>query len=496
MMQKMSSGSYKKIYCLLIIAMVIVSMIPLVAISRYDCPSADDYNYAITTVKAWNMTHSLGAVLKAAVQTSVEYWHTWQGLYASAFLLSLQPAIFGGRWYALTGIIMLVLIVGSTVFFSTYLLKRLLKRDALEGMTLGLVMSFLIIQYMPSCVEGLYWFNGAVNYGFFFAVLLIYICLLLELQRELSMLKEMLLFCVGLLLVFLLEGGNHVTAFMGVVSGAVATIVFRRRNKRKIIENISLFFASLFFLLFNICSPGTAVRAAALEKNMEVKLGVLRTIIRSMWESLRNIGDWFGFKEVVLLILVLPILLEVTAYIRKELNFKFRYPLAVITASTAWLALMYCPPFYAMGGCGADRLIDIVYYFFIILLFIDATYIIGWMQNFISEEFTMKIQVSNWRFLQTAAILSFALFFSSVMDTWAFEAVMELYSGQAKAYSEQYFEREAVLIDSAGKNVAVSGFSEKPKMLFFDDITENAKVWKNQGVSDYYDLKSIVIQEE
>lgn len=494
-MQKMSSGSYKKIYYLLIIAIVVVSMIPLVAISRYDCPSADDYNYAITTVKAWNTTHSVAEVLKAAVQTSVEFWNTWQGLYVSAFLLSLQPAIFGGKWYALTGIIMLMLIVGSTVFFSSYLLKRLFKRDILEGMTIGFVMSFLMVQYMPSCVEGLYWFNGAVNYGFFYAVLLIYICLFIELQREHSGIKEALLFLACLLGAFLLEGGNHVTAFMGVVFAAVISLALWRRNKRKTIENISLFFIALGLLFFNICSPGTAIRAAAIEENGKTQLGVLLAVFRAMWEGLRNVEDWFGFKEIALLILLLPILLDIIAYIRKEMNFKFRYPLAVITASVAWLALMYCPPFYALGGCGPDRLRNVVYYCFIILLFIDAIYIIGWLQNIIPEEFVTKIQLSNWKYIQTAAILSFALFFSSATYTWAFQGIMELYRGKAKTYSEEFLQREAMMLDSAGEDVTVLSFSTQPELLFFDDLTEDADDWRNTGVSDYYGLKSIVLQQ-
>lgn len=494
-MYKISSKSYQKIYYIMIIAVVMISFIPLIAISFYDCPSADDFDYAITTVKTWNMTHSIVEVLKAAVQTSVKFWNTWQGLYVSAFLLSLQPAIFGGKWYALTGIIMLGLIIGSTVFFSSYILKRLLKRSALESITIGMVMSFLMIQYMPSGVEGLYWFNGAINYGFFFAVLLIHICLLIELQREHSGIKEAILFLAGILGAFLLEGGNHVTALMGVVCAAAAAVIFSRKNKRKTIENISLFCISLGFLFLNISSPGTAVRAAAVEMNLEEKLGVLQTIFRAMWESLRNVEDWFGFKEIALLVLVLPILTDVTAYIRKELKFKFRYPLAVITVSVAWLAVMYCPPFYALGVCGPDRLLNIVYYCFIILLFINAAYIIGWLQNFISEESIIKIQISNWKFVQTVAILSFALFFSSVKNTWAFEALKEIYHGEAKAYSEQYFEREAMLLDSAGEDVTVLSFRVKPKLLFFDDITDNTDDWRNEGISNYYGLKSIVLEE-
>lgn len=158
---------YKKLYYVLMIAVILVSFIPLLVIGVHNRPSADDFNYAIDTFKVWNQTHSIFATIEAAVQTSVRFLHTWQGLYASAFLLALQPAIFGSKWYAMTGVIMMFLSAGSAVFFSCYVLKRLFKRTWLEGTTLGLVMTFLMIQYMPFCVEGIYWFNGAVNYVFF-----------------------------------------------------------------------------------------------------------------------------------------------------------------------------------------------------------------------------------------------------------------------------------------------------------------------------------------
>lgn len=490
----MINKKYRNLYYMLIIAVALISYIPLIVIGIYDRPSADDFNYSITTFSVWNETYSIAALLKSAIQTSVRFWNKWQGLYSSAFLLSLQPAIFGTKYYALTGILMIFLIAGSTVFFANYIMKRLFNRTLLESTTIGLMMSFLMVQYMPSCIEGLYWFNGAVNYGFFYAVLLIFICLLIELQRTNSMGKEVSIFILSLLVVFVLEGGNHVTALMGTVSTAVIAVVFCRRNKRKTIENIALFMTSMGFLALNLSSPGTTARAVALGDETIGKMNVFWAAFRAMWESIRNIGDWFGFKEVVLLILVLPILIELTQYIRKTYDFRFQYPLVVIIVSVAWLSIMYCPPFYALGGCGADRLINIVYYCYVILLFVDMTYLIGWLQNIIPEEYLFKLSVSNKMFLSTIVILSFALFLSSVLDTWAFEAVNELYNREAQIYAEEFDEREMLIFNSKEKEIKVSEFSVKPQILFFDDITNNKNDWRNKGVSDYYGLESIVLK--
>ena len=36
------------------------------------------------------------------------FYETWQGTYSSAFLMSLQPGIFGERYYSLTPVILVL----------------------------------------------------------------------------------------------------------------------------------------------------------------------------------------------------------------------------------------------------------------------------------------------------------------------------------------------------------------------------------------------------
>ena len=52
-------------------------------------------------------------MIKEAFATSAEFYQKWQGFYASAVLLALEPGIFGDKYYALTGILLLAIIVGG-----------------------------------------------------------------------------------------------------------------------------------------------------------------------------------------------------------------------------------------------------------------------------------------------------------------------------------------------------------------------------------------------
>lgn len=488
----MKKRDRKNFYWIIIIG-ILISFIPLIYICKYNCPSADDYSYATTTFKTWNETHSVIEVLKEAVNTSIRFWNTWQGLYASAFLLALQPAIFGVEWYAITGILMLLLIIGSTLIFSNYFMCKLFKRKRLEGMTVGSVISFLMIHFMPSCVEGIYWFNGAVNYGFFFAILLLYICMLIELQMQNSKFKEIILLMGTVLCVFLLEGGNHVTALMGIAFTAIVFIVTCKRAKKKTMQNLLLLCVAIIFLYINLNSPGTAVRYGAINNNVE-SYGIIKTIIHATFEGIESVGKWLGIEEIVMAIVLLPILTEVTSYIRENTKFKFKYPLVVLIASVAWICVMYCPPYMGMRSAGQGRLLNLVYYSFEILFFVNITYILGWIQGMLQNEYLEKLASVNYKYVMSVIVLAVAILISAGRASWGYHALVEICNGEAQQYLQEFVEREEIIMNSKEKNLIVPSLSVYPEVIFFDDITDDPMDWKNIVASNYYGVESIVTE--
>lgn len=147
----------KHIYLCVIIGLTLLGILPLLQLSFYNHPSADDYMYATNTYRVWNETHSLLQVLKEAVVTSAEFYQNWQGLYTSAFILALQPAIFGEGYYALTGFLMLGILYAGNFYFTDYVLHKRLQCSRLESFACGCIISFVMVQWMPSVVQGLYW---------------------------------------------------------------------------------------------------------------------------------------------------------------------------------------------------------------------------------------------------------------------------------------------------------------------------------------------------
>ena len=111
----------KKVYLWLLILLSLCALIPLAVLSKYNHQSGDDYGYAYRTFQIWRETHSFWNVIKEAFATSAEFYQKWQGLYASAVLLALEPGIFGDKYYALTGILLLAIIGGKLRGYGLYL---------------------------------------------------------------------------------------------------------------------------------------------------------------------------------------------------------------------------------------------------------------------------------------------------------------------------------------------------------------------------------------
>lgn len=213
-----------KIIAMLILA---VAVIPFLMLTYYSRPCVDDYSYAVDThalIKSgnWNII----SLFCAAWKTDVRFYHEWQGLYTSAFVLALQPGILGERWYGIGGVALIALMFGLTYYFlkTIFSLLGITKNNALSA-TVTIV---LTLNGMPNIVQGLYWFNGAWNYIPFFYLTLFNVALLLKYEFGMTPRKRWLM--GSMLLSFLISGGNHVTGFLNIMLLALGLLLTRKKK--------------------------------------------------------------------------------------------------------------------------------------------------------------------------------------------------------------------------------------------------------------------------
>lgn len=379
----------EQIYMWVLIGIAFVSMLPLLVLSFYNHPSVDDYLYAVDTYRVWNETHSFWQLLKQAVVTSADFYQNWQGLYTSAFVLALQPAIFGEGYYALTGFLMLAIIYGGNICFTYYILHKRLQCTRLESVACGAVLSFVMVQWMPSVVQGLYWYNGTMNYVLFFAVLELFVCALIQIQMEQDGTRNIRNAVFSAVLGVLLAGGNHITAFMGILTAVAIFIVsiLSKERGRMLRSGIALV-AIVGGFLFNVSSPGTKIR----QSNFSNTPGVINTITSAIKMGTKMIDSWMGLAVIIVFLLFVPTALNMGKCIVEEKGFKFRYPLLVVVCSIGWCCAMLCPPIYAMGSTGDLRITNIVYFSFVLLLFVNGFYLCGW---YVAKQKELGIQIDK-----------------------------------------------------------------------------------------------------
>lgn len=162
-MKKVLECDHKKI-AVFILALCIISLIPLLYLSGYVHATGDDYGYGTLTHSVWLDTHSVWQTLKAAAQTSVKYWYSWQGTWFTIFLMSLQPEVFTPNGYWIVPWIMLGINIFCTSLLTYYFMVT---KIGLSRATWGCVDALLLfsaIQYFPSTKSGIFWWNGAVHY--------------------------------------------------------------------------------------------------------------------------------------------------------------------------------------------------------------------------------------------------------------------------------------------------------------------------------------------
>lgn len=468
-------------YAILMISVLFI--IPLCIMSYYNHPSADDYGYAILTKKVWDETGSIFAVLKMAVSTSIKFYNEWQGLYSSAFFLALQPGLFGEEYYVLTGYIMLFIIIGSTTYFTVYMSKQI-GGTKMEALTISAGMLFIMFQFMPSVVQGVYWFNGAVNYVFFHGLLLLFICCMIELQKEMSIRKRIFLCFLGACIVILVEGGNHTTTLMGAVFPILVLVydLFFKKH-RHIISNLIMSGVALIGLAANVMAPGTAVRQRALE-GYDAFYSIYLSIIYGIY----RVFELFDLKVMIVSIILLPVIVSMVQPLIKR-GFKFSYPIIVFIFSVGWIACMLVPPFYGMGSAGPDRLANVVYFQFIILTFINIFYFVGWIVCRLKLE--GKLLEINWSWCLAMCVLAFGLYVNSKNDMWSVKAVEELRQNIPQQLSLEVYKRDELLKQSKGEAVLVDEFSVKSELLYYGGITNDPDYWCNEQTAQYYELESV-----
>jgi len=462
---------------------LLLSLVPLLVLGFYAAPAADDFSYGAYARLAYKDSGSILAAAAGALDKTVESYMSWQGTFSAIFLMSIQPAVFSENLYALTPFIMLTALIVGTFMFCRAFFSKLLGLERELGDIAAALMCILSVQLMPSPVQGLYWFNGAVYYVFFHGLSLAACALAISLVKNGGAGKGALL-C---LMCLVLGGGNYVTALTLSILAVSAVILLVARKDcawKRLLLPLLLLLASF---ALSIAAPGNAVRQAAQEDTP----GVIKAVLMSFESGAFYALNWFSLPAAGGLFLLAVAVWPVFSKAER----KYPLPLLVSIFSFCLLSAMFCPPIYAMGNVGEPRLLNVIYFAYLMLLAINLVYWLGWLAGKIkradSEKNLMLVPV----FLAVLVLAgSCALAMLRGTGFTSVGALSTLASGEAKAYHDSVLERFELLNDESVKDVQLEDFTTKPYLLYFDDITRDPADWHNEDISTFYGKNSVVLK--
>lgn len=462
----------------LVTLIIVILMIPIFVVAFFNHPSADDFSYSFLTYEALQNNGNIFNLILSAIQTSIHFFKSWQGLYTSAFLLALQPAIFGEKFYALTTFIIIgTLLIGFT-FLNKSIYKHILKTNNKKYILASLIIVFFLIETIPSPLEGLYWFNGSINYLFFFSLLLIEISILINYfytQKKINII-------FSIILVILISGGNHIVAFACILINIIFFLL--TLIKKKTILSMLPVLLSIIFFIINITSPGTAIRAS----NFTHEKSILNTMYQTILMSFNYIKFWFNIPTILLIVSI--IILHHNELKNIKINIKQIIILTII--SYTLLASMMCIPYYAMGNFGAPRIINTFYFSFVLVFILLLCTIYSYIvDNFIKKQIIIKDTVLNI----TLIIIIIYIGIIGTNQSTSIQALEELTNGTLINYDIEINERLKLYLNPSVKNVLLKKINSKSKLVFLIDLEKDPNDWKNRAVRDYYKKTSVYINE-
>lgn len=485
---------HKNLCAWIAVAILLIALLPVMYLGRYNHPTGDDYFYTVDTHRVWQDTHNIIAVLREAAETATEQYVAWQGTYSALFLMSLAPNVFGSAVYKWFTAVILAALTGALF----YLVNALLTSGAGEKKSLPMrvilpaVLALLCIEGVPSQGETFFWYNGSMYYTGFFALTLVYFGLLVRSLRRSNAGRGFLLAALAVVI----AGGNYVSLLPAIlmVCCLLCQSVWKKNR-----ENVLLLTENLLLLLAGLgvsaIAPGNQVRQGDLWK-----IPAWKAIVKSLVQGVRYLTAWIDWRWLLAAVILIPLFWRHYAESRRT----FCRPLLFCGLVYGIFCSMSCPTFYTMNSTGPARAVAIVYYGFVLATFGCVYYVEGWVYR--RKESGQLPGKTVWNrigaysrpvWAAAGVIVVIGLAASGQLRTCTTaKACSLLASGEACAYEQEYQERLEILENGVYEDVTFAPYTHQPDMLYVGDFSTDPQQVTNVKIAQFFGKRSVALTVE
>ncbi len=466
----------------LLLALLALSLIPILMLGRYDWPSADDYSYALRTHEAIVQGQ---CPLAASLKHIAEYYKGWQGTFSAILLMTFTPLTVSPFLYWLTPVVMLASLCLGTFKLSDTLARRALGGTWRQTVFLAVPILLLSIQFVASPKDTFYWWNGAVYYTFTYGISL----LLMErmVALKLAVTRRQVLWAVipGTLAALMVGGSNYVSALLSTLLCGLFLLWFLWKDRTKVLPALLPTAVLCAGFLISVAAPGNGVRQASVAPPISPVDAVMESILKA-WEDCL---DWPNWPILLVFLLMIPLLWSLT----ERISFRFPLPLVFSAFSFLLFAAQNAPHFYALGVSGPERLRSIVFYSFFWLVAVNLWYWLGWVRRAVLPRLAEGEALAGRLWLAVPVVLVLLAATTVGFHYWdestSGRAAAALADGSAEYYWRQQVDRLAVFQDPSISDVRLEPLDvpcNLRPLIYNGDAPPDPQNWVNRALANFY----------
>lgn len=461
----MSQSRTLSIFDKLITLLLFVATLPLLYLSFYNEPSADDYNYAIKLGKDtfWGIEY-------------YEYMH-WGSRYTATAVLISNPIHWGSfLGYKIISFLMIILFIFGSYFMFYQLLK-----DKILSITLASSLSFIYIFQLPEINSAFYWLSGSATYHLGNILFLFYIGICTKSTKKLK-LRNVFLY----LLIFLIIGCNEISMIYLLILNILLFTYNFFKTKKLFNSYFYLLLWTALLTLFELIAPGNYMRSHSVYNPYSFSEIILRSFSKTIVIIIR-----YAILSFIIIFLTLY-------SIRKPLQ---KMKLHLLSLPYYFYILLFLlvifigcfPSIYTLGSNPPLRTVNVIFLSVLIILMILCC-------KLIREPFINKVYVP--KFLLNISLLILILGYTfAIRDREIYNLTNNIYysydaiiNGKAQKYKEEVQKRYKIIQKSKEDTIFLSPIQTKPRIIYHTDLSPDPKHFYNASMAKYFNKKAIIIK--
>jgi Family of unknown function (DUF6056) len=460
------------------VALLFLTLLPLVALSFYNHPShADDYCYIMTVnIKGWwgGMHH---------------YYEWWTGRYFGILLNHSNPLLF--HWYVGFKLLPILLLMGFVG--SLYALVRALLPRGTRWFACGAtgLLFFLYIYQMVSIPEAFYWMAAFVTYTIPNLMTIYWLAVMVQWYRQPKGVFNVLTGVWAGFLVFASIGcseTNLVITALLVVSWFGYQLLI---NSRFDVFAFSLILVAALGCYLSFSSPGNLSR---IEGNPVSRDYVASALASALFLS-KSLKGW---------LLHTPLLMATGLFLLLIPSFTSRSdgtPQPYFAVHPVWSGLLMLgllmgiifPSYFgiAVQVDPTPRVVNCVYLYFLLGWFYNVGVWASFAQrrNWLPTFNASTAQMAKWTL--AAAIAGSCLFSSNIKHLYS-----DWLRGRAAQFDAQMTARYDTIRTAKTDVVYVEPIKNRPISFYYEDMSADTTHWWNKCTAHYFGKKAIILKSD